>query len=85
MAKLSSKTRNKLPASSFALPEKRAFPVNDKVHARLAKSGASRAKNVGNITAAEEARIDAKADKMLGKPKKANPNHEAHAYDWRKR
>jgi hypothetical protein len=45
------------------------FPIPDKKHARLAIAGASRAKNVGNITAAQEKKIDAKADAVLGKSK----------------
>lgn len=46
-----------------------AYPMGDKKHARLAKSGASRAFNVGNISKATEKKIDAKADKKLGKKK----------------
>lgn len=36
MAKLSSKTRNKLPDSAFALPGKRKFPIENPSHARNA-------------------------------------------------
>jgi hypothetical protein len=36
MAKLAAKDRNKLPASSFAEPGKRAYPLNDASHARNA-------------------------------------------------
>ncbi len=36
MAKLSSKKRSKLKASSFAMPGKRKYPINDKAHARNA-------------------------------------------------
>lgn len=38
MAKLTSKKRNKLSKKTFALPEKRAYPLNDKSHARAALS-----------------------------------------------
>lgn len=41
------------------------YPMPDAKHARLAKSGAAHAANVGNITRGTKARIDAKADKML--------------------
>ncbi|HUO89144.1 MAG TPA: hypothetical protein VMU08_08215 [Rhizomicrobium sp.] len=43
------------------------YPMPDKKHARLAKSGASHAYHVGNISKATERRIDAKADRILGK------------------
>lgn len=33
MAKLFAAKRNALPSSDFALPGKRAFPINDKTHA----------------------------------------------------
>lgn len=42
-----------------------AYPMPDKKHARLAKSGASHALHVGNITKATERKIDAKADRIL--------------------
>lgn len=67
--KLTSSRRNDLALSTFGLPKKRAYPMPDKNHARLAKSGASRALHVGNISEAEKARIDAKADRILGKKK----------------
>ncbi len=46
-----------------------AYPMPDKKHARLAKSGASHAEHVGNITPTTKARIDAKADRILKKGK----------------
>ena len=66
MAKLTAAARKALPDSAFAGPN-RTFPVPDKSHARAAKSGASRAKNVGNIGAATEKKIDAAADRKLKK------------------
>jgi hypothetical protein len=36
MAKLTAKQRNKMPNSTFAVPGKRAYPVNDESHARNA-------------------------------------------------
>lgn len=65
MARLKAATRNRLPASTFGLPKSRDYPMPDKKHARLAKSGASRALRVGNITAGEKGEIDAKADRKL--------------------
>lgn len=36
MAKLTTKERSKMPASEFAEPKKKAYPINDKSHARNA-------------------------------------------------
>jgi hypothetical protein len=36
MAELSTEQRNKLKASSFAIPEDRAYPIHDEAHARNA-------------------------------------------------
>ncbi len=67
MAELSSKSRNKLPAKDFAEPEKRAYPVEDKAHARNAKARASQQVKAGKMSEAEEGKIDKKADKVLKK------------------
>lgn len=85
--KLSKARRKKLAASTFGLPEKKAFPMPDREHAIEAKSGASHAEHVGNITPAEEKRVDAKADRILGKGKKRKREFEGetHAYNWRNR
>lgn len=66
MAQLNAARRRALPDSVFALSGKR-FPIPDKTHARLAKSGASRALRVGNITPAQKKTIDAKANRKLGR------------------
>lgn len=68
--KLTTAKRKKLPKSEFGLPGSRGYPMPDKKHARLAKSGASHAEHVGNISKATEEKIDAKADRILGKRKK---------------
>jgi hypothetical protein len=68
MAKLDAAARKKMPKKEFAGPKK-SFPVNDKNHARLAISGATRSENAGNISPAEAASIKAKARKKLGKGK----------------
>jgi hypothetical protein len=67
MANLSEKQRDKLPDSKFGLPEEHKYPMPDKAHARNAKARASQQQNAGRITAAEERKIDRKADKVLGK------------------
>ncbi len=69
MAKLTTKARKALPASTFAGPN-RSYPVPDKSHARNAKARASQAANAGRISGSTKARIDAKADRVLGKGKR---------------
>lgn len=65
MATLSEKKRDNLPDSKFGLPEEHKYPMPDKSHARNAKARASQQKKKGNLTAAEKAKIDRKADRIL--------------------
>ena len=67
MVELKKKTRDKLPAKDFAEPGKRAYPVEDKPHARNAKARASQAVKAGRMSKAEKAKIDKKADAVLKK------------------
>ena len=67
MAELDAEKRKKIPESKFGLPEKRAYPVEDKAHARNAKARASQQQKAGRLTKAEEAKIDRKADAVLNK------------------
>lgn len=67
MAKLTTKARKELPRKDFALPGKRGYPVEDKPHSRAAKSRASEMEHKGKISKATEEKIDAKANKVLGK------------------
>jgi len=67
MAELKAKTRDKLPAGDFAEPGKRAYPIEDKSHARNAKARASQAVKAGRMSKAEESKIDKKADAVLKK------------------
>lgn len=69
MAKLTTKKRNSLPKSAFAGAD-RSYPVNDKSHARNAKARASEMENKGKLSPSSKAKIDAKADKVLGKKSK---------------
>jgi len=64
--KLSTKARKALPAKDFAGPG-RSYPVEDKSHAVAAKSFASRAVSKGKMSKPMEMKIDAKANKKLGK------------------
>ena len=67
MAELTSKQRKALPSSKFALPGKRAYPIQNKSHAANAKARASQQVDKGNLSKSDEAKIDRKADKVLGK------------------
>jgi hypothetical protein len=62
---LKAKTRDKLPAKDFAEPDKRAYPIEDKAHARNAKARASQAVKAGRMSKAEETKIDRQADAKL--------------------
>ena len=65
MSKLTSKARDKLPKGEFAGPG-RSYPIPDKAHAVDAKARASQAVKAGRMSKAEEAKIDAKADRVIG-------------------
>jgi len=67
MAELKAKTRDKLPKKDFAEPEKRAYPIEDKAHARNAKARASQAVKAGRMSKAEAGKIAKKADSVLKK------------------
>jgi hypothetical protein len=67
MAKLNTSARKRLSAEDFAEPKKRAYPVEDKAHARNAKARASQAANAGRMSKAEESKIDKKANAVLKK------------------
>ena len=62
MGVLTTKRRKELPKSDFGLPGSRAYPMPDKAHARNAKSRAAQF-----ASPAERKKIDAKADRILGK------------------
>jgi len=68
MTKLSAGRRKAMPKSEFA-GKGRSFPINDKTHARLAISGATRSERAGNISAGTEARIKSKARAKLRRGK----------------
>lgn len=66
MTDLTPERRKKMAAHLFAMPGDR-FPINDQEHAKLAISGATRAEHAGNITPAQKAMIDRKAEAKLKK------------------
>ena len=67
MAELTTKKRNAEPKSDFGLPEERKYPMPDKSHAANAKARATQQRKKGNLTKAEETKIDRKADQVLDK------------------
>jgi len=80
MAKLTAKKRKALPKKEFGLPSKvgkggkneagkGAYPMPDKSHARNAKARASQMVKAGKLSPSAKAKIDAKANKILGKKK----------------
>jgi hypothetical protein len=66
MVELSTNERNALADSAFGLPHKRTYPMPDASHARNAKARATEEYNRGNLSSAEKAQIDRKADEILG-------------------
>ena len=66
MSKLTAKTRNALPKSTFAGPD-RSYPVPDAAHAANAKARATQMVAKGKLSPSSKAKIVAKANKVLGK------------------
>lgn len=67
MAKLKAAARNALPKSAFGIPSQRKYPMPDKSHAMNAKARASMMANRGVLPKSMEAKIDAKANRVLRK------------------
>ena len=67
MATLTEKKRDNLKDSTFGLPEEHKYPMPDKSHAANAKARATQQAKKGNLTGAEKAKIDRKADRILDK------------------
>jgi hypothetical protein len=75
MTTLSRKQREALAANKFGLPEKARtaeqkaeggnYPMPDKDHARNAKARAAQQREAGTLSAAEQERIDRKADEVI--------------------
>lgn len=64
--KLTTKARKALPKSKFAGPG-RSYPITDKSHAGNAKARATQMFNKGKLSGSARAKIDARANRMLGK------------------
>lgn len=70
MTKLTAAKRKKIPKKEFGLPGSKKYPMPDKAHAANAKARATQMVNKGKLSSASKAKIDAKANKVLGKSKK---------------
>ena len=70
MAKLSTKSRNKLSKKTFGLPGERKYPMPNRSHAINAKARASQMVKKGKLSSSSKAKIDSKANKILGKQKR---------------
>jgi len=65
VANMTEKKRDSLKSSQFGLPDERKYPMPDESHARNAKARASQQVKKGNLSKADERKIDRKADKIL--------------------
>jgi hypothetical protein len=65
MAKLSDAKRDSMKESTFGLPDERKYPMPDESHARNAKARAAQQVKKGNLSKADEQKVDRKADKIL--------------------
>lgn len=69
MAKLTTKARKSMPKSKFGLPGSKSYPMPDRSHAANAKARASQMVKAGKLSKSSKAKIDAKANRILGKKK----------------
>jgi hypothetical protein len=72
VAKLTTKRRKALPKSDFALPGERKYPMPDKAHAANAKARAAQMEKQGKLSVSGKEKVDAKANRILKKKKKAS-------------
>ena len=69
MSKITTNARNKLPDSKFGEPKERKYPVDTKSRAANAKARASQMEKSGKLSPSAKSKIDAKANKVLGRKK----------------
>jgi hypothetical protein len=67
MAKLTTAKKNVERKKEFGLPEQRKYPMPDASNARNAEARASQTEHQGKLSAADKKKMDAKADRILGK------------------
>ena len=65
MAKLTTKSRDKLPKSEFGMPSERKYPMENASHAKNAKARASEMEKKGKLSSSMKSKIDAKANRIL--------------------
>lgn len=65
--KLSASARKSMSSSTFGLPGERKYPMPDRSHAANAKARATQQVKAGNLSPSSKSKIDAKANKILGK------------------
>lgn len=69
MSKLTAKARKEIPKKEFGMPGERKYPMPDKAHAANAKARAEQMVKKGKLSESSKQKIDAKANKILGKKK----------------
>jgi hypothetical protein len=67
MSELHAKQRNSLADRAFGLPGSRKYPMPDRSHAANAKARATQMVKKGKLSPASKSKIDAKANRILGK------------------
>lgn len=67
MSVLTAADRKRIPAGKFGDPKRRAYPMPDKEHARLAKGRASEEYKRGALSAEMKGHIDRMANHILGR------------------
>lgn len=67
---MEAKKRKSLPKSEFGMPGERKYPVDTHARAANAKARASQMVKKGKLSESSKAKIDSKANKVLGKSKK---------------
>lgn len=75
--KLNAKARKAIPKSKFGLPGEHKYPMPDKSHAANAKARATQMERAGKLSPGSKAKIDAKANRILGEYK-SKTNHGSH-------
>ena len=66
MAKLTTKGRKAIPKGEFGLPGERKYPMPDRAHAANAQARATQRVAKGKLSEGAAAKIQAKANKVLG-------------------
>ena len=67
MSTLTTKRRDHISKAEFGLPASKKYPMPDRRHAANAKARASQQLAAGKLSVSAKQRIDAKANRVLGK------------------